>query len=245
MEKLAILKKMIADISNNEYYKGVVFYGDNDDYFAFCEGKIYVTEREDLSYFFSIHFTPEEKQEVARIEKELKLNGLTFLPIRGHVAYDLQSLIEYYTGEDYDEEDEDYDEEDEDCNDDKDAEIREDPDVKNKIEEIKKLQAVFKDKTSIFYHRESQFLELYLYPEIKISGAPYVRSSWDHDDAYYYGLNFSTGVCDLLYDIVVGYDSLVYPDLIEDDSDSTDEEKEKEYDRWIEILSEIDGRIVG
>ena len=170
MEKLAILKKMIADISNNEYYKGAVFYGDGDDYFAFSEGKMYVIEWADLDYFFSMDFTHEEKQEVARIEKELKLDDLTFLPIRGGVAHDLKSLIEYYTGEDYDEDDED-------------AEYYNDPEIRNKINEIKKLQAVFKDKNSVFYHREDLFLELYLYPEIEISGAPYVRCEWDHDAA--------------------------------------------------------------
>lgn len=148
MEKHELLKKLISDISNNEIYIRAVFYGDNDDYFAFCEGKVHVLEWEDLSYF-SIHFTPEEKQEVKRIENELNLNYLTFLPIRGGVAYDLQSLIEYYTGvEDYDEEEVD-------------AEEDNDPGVTDKIDEIRKLQAVFKDENSIFYHRESKFLELF------------------------------------------------------------------------------------
>lgn len=230
MEKLAILKKMIADISNNEYYKGAVFYGDGDDYFAFSEGKIYVTEWEDLNYF-SIHFTPEEQQEVARIENELELRHLTFLPIRGGVAHDLKNLIEYYTGEDYDEDDED-------------AEYYNDPEIRNKINEIKKLQAVFEDKNSVFYHRESHFMDLYLYSEVEISGAPYVRSDWDHDAAYYCDLPFSTGACDLLYDVVIGPDSCIYPDIIEDNDWSTDEEKEEMCDRWIEILSEINRRLL-
>lgn len=231
MEKLELLKKMISDISHNSKYNGAVFYGGGDGYFAFYEGKIYVIEWKDLSCF-SIHFTPEEKQEVERIENELKLSYLTFLPIRGGVAYDLQSLIEYYTGgEDYDEEDEE-------------AEDYDVPEVKDKINEIKKLQAVFEDETSIFYHRESHFLDLFLYSEVEISDAPYVCSAWDHDDAYYYGLPFSTGACVLLYDMVVDDESFDELDYIENNNELSTEEKEGLCDRWIEILSEIDKYIV-
>ena len=225
MEKRELLKKMIADICNNECYDGAVFYGDDDDYFAFHEGNLHVLEGEDLSYF-SVHFTPEEKQEVDRIANELKLDPLTFLAIRGGIVDCLQSLIECYEEYDGDEEEE----------------------VENKIGEIEKLMAVFEDESSIFYHRESKFLDLYLFPEIKISGAPYVLCDWDHDDAYYYDLPISTGVCDLLYDVVVGMDSYIALDreldYIENDCDLTAEEKEEAYDHWIEILSEIGNRIV-
>lgn len=224
MEKRELLKKMMSDISNNKDYNRTVFCGDNDDYFAFCEGNLRVLECDDLSYF-STHFTLEEKQEIERIENELKLNRLTFLPIRGGVADDLRSLIEYY----------------------EDAE-EDDLKVINKINEIEKLQTVFEDKNSIFYHRESKFLKLFLFPEIEFSDEPYVLQYWDHDDAYYYGLPFSTGVCDLLYDVVVGMDSFVELDseldCIENDCDLTAEEKEEIYDHWIGVLSEIDNYIV-
>ena len=229
MEKHELLKKMMFDINNDEYYNGAVFYGDNDDLFAFHEGNLHVLEgAADLSWF-TVHFTPEEKQAVERIEKELQLNRWTFLPIRGEVVYSLQSLIEYYTM------DEDYDE---------DAESDDDLAASTEIDEIERLMAVFEDENSIFYHREDRFLELFVYPEVEISGAPYVRCDWDHDDAYDYDLPYSTGVCDLLYDIVVGMDSFVELDCVENNCNLTAEEKEQIYDHWIEILSQIDNYIV-
>ena len=140
MEKLEILTKMISDICNNEKYQGAVFSAEEDYYFAFGEDKMYEAEWYDLSYM-TLHFTEEERNEVERIEKELNLSDLTFLPIRGGVAYDLQSLIEYYAeggdcDEDYDEYyDDDYDEDYDDDDADVDVSDRDHLDVKNKIDE--------------------------------------------------------------------------------------------------------------
>ena len=227
MEKRELLKKLIVDICNNKAYEKAVFRGENDEYFAFNEGMVHVLEYDDLDYF-SIHFTPEEKQEVEKIENELKLSDSTFLPIRGGAVDDLEGLLEYYTM--YADEDE------------------EDPGAEKAIDEIERLQAVFEDKNSIFYHRESHFLELFLFPEIEISDEPYVRCDWDHDEAYYYDLPFSTGVCDLLYDVVVGEDSFVELDCTLDcvvtNTYLTEEEQEEEYDRWIEVLSNIGSYII-
>ena len=214
MEKLKILTKMISDISNNEKYQGAVFSAEEDCYFAFMQDKLYEIEWPDLSYM-TLHFTEEEKKEVARIEAELELNYETFLPIRGGVAHGLDSLIEYYAD-----------------------------DEAQKIAEIKKLRAVFEDENSIFYHKEQHFLDLFLYSEINYSDSPYVYSDWDHDDAYYYNLPFSTGAYDSLYDCVANpIESTVYPDYF-DANYCTPEEKEEMCDRWIEILSNIDEYIV-
>ena len=116
-----------------------------------------------------------------------------------------------------------------------------DSDEEDKVEQIENLLDVLSDERSMFFNREEDFLSIFLYPELQ-SGVPYVHRDWDHDEAYYYDLDYSIGVCDPLYDVIVEEPDFVYPGYIEDYDDCN--EQENECDRWIEILSEIDKHIV-
>ena len=80
----------------------------------------------------------------------------------------------------------------------------------------------FKRKDSIFYNRESEFLQLFLYSNQK-SCIAYVRSDWDHDEAYYLDLPFSTGEYDPLYDVIKNDPSITFPEDIELMEDCEDE----------------------
>ena len=206
MEKLELLKKMIADISNNEKYRGTVFSTD-DLFFVISHDKILATYTDNFPDYFIPEYTTEEFEYVQRIETELDLDEEVFLPYKGDEVDSLEELIEYY----------------------------EDEDEEDKIKQIEKLIEILNNEKSIFFDREQEFLNIFLYQELE-SGVAYVHSSWDHDDSYYYDLDYSIGVCDPLYDVIADEPEFVYPDDFE--------EQTEEYDRWIEILSEIDKYVV-
>ena len=212
MEKLELLKKMIANINNSEEYKDTVFQTE-DMFFVISDNKIFAIYEDGISGYFIPDYTEEEFKEVKRIEKELALDYKVFLPCKSDARCCLDDLIEGY--EYNDEED--------------------------KVEQIENLLDVLSDERSMFFNREGDFLSIFLYPELQ-SGVPYVHRDWDHDEAYYYGLDYSIGVCDPLYDVIVEEYDFVYPDVIEDYDDRN--EQENECDRWIEILSEIGKHIV-
>jgi hypothetical protein len=212
MKKLELLKKMIANINNSEEYKDTVFQAE-DMFFVISDNKILAIYEDGISGYFIPNYTEEELKEVKRIEKELDLDYMVFLPCKGDAGCCLDDLIECY----------------------------ENNDKEDKVEQIENLLDVLSDERSMFFNREEDFLSIFLYPELQ-SGVPYVHRDWDHDEAYYYGLDYSIGVCDPLYDVIVEKPDFVYPDYIEDYDDRT--EQENECDRWIEILSEIDKHIV-
>ena len=212
MEKLELLKKMIADINNNKKYKDTVFLTE-DMLFVIRNNKILAIEEYSISGYFTPRYSEEEFKEVKRIEKELALDYKVFLPYKGGVVCCLDDLIEYYENKDEEE----------------------------KVEHIKNLLDVLSDERSMFFNREDDFLSIFLYPELQ-SGVPYVHRDWDHDEAYYYGLDYSIGVCDPLYDVIVEEPDFVYPYDIDDYDDCA--EQENECDRWIEILSEIGKHIL-
>ena len=212
MKKLELLKEKIANINNSEEYKDTVFQSE-DMFFVISDNKILAIYEDSISGYFFSDYKEEEIKEVKRIEKELDLDYMVFLPCKGHTGCCLDDLIECY--ENNDEED--------------------------KVEQIENLLDVLSDERSMFFNREEDFLSIFLYPELQ-SGVPYVHRDWDHDEAYYYGLDYSIGVCDPLYDVIVEEYEFVYPDEIEDYDDRT--EQENECDRWIEILSEIGKHIV-
>ena len=137
MEKLELLKKLIADIGNNEKYRGAVFTTD-DLFFVIDDDKILAVY--EISDYFISNYTKEEFEEVQRIEKELKLNYKIFLPYKGNQVYSLEELIEYYE----DEEDEE-----------------------GKIEQIEKLIEALNDEKSIFFDREQEFLGIFLNQELE------------------------------------------------------------------------------
>lgn len=203
MNNAELLKKMIADISNDPKYFGKVY--EFDDILFIIDEKIYAIDNYDISYYTPC-FTEEESKEVKRIEKELDLQYEIFLPIKGGVAWGLQELIEYYGDEK----------------------------SENKINHINKLINELSKEDSIFYKREEAFLNIFLNPDLE-SGVPYVHSQWDHDEAYYLGLPFSTGVEDPLYE-VIRYDSEFY---FPDDELEDDEDYDNECKQWIDILSDI------
>ena len=212
MEKLELLKKMIANINNSEEYKDTVFQAE-DMFFVISDNKILAIEEDSISGYFIPDYTEEEFEEVKRIEKELDLDYMVFLPCKGDAGCCLDDLIECY----------------------------ENNDKEDKVEQIENLLDVLSDERSMFFNREEDFLSIFLYPELQ-SGVPYVHRDWDHDEAYYYDLDYSIGVCDPLYDVIVEEPDFVYPDDIEDYDDRT--EQENECDRWIEILSEIGKHII-
>lgn len=212
MEKLELLKKMIANINNSEEYKGTVFQAE-DMFFVISDNKILAIYEDSISGYFFHDYTEEEVKEVERIEKELALDYKVFLPCKSDARCCLDDLIECY--EDNDEED--------------------------KIKQIENLLDVLSDERSMFFHREEDFLSIFLYPGLQ-SGVPYVHRDWDHDEAYYYGLDYSIGVCDPLYDVIVEEPDFIYPYDIDDYDNCA--EQENECDRWIEILSEIGKHIV-
>lgn len=212
MKKLELLKEKIANINNSEEYKDTVFQAE-DMFFVISDNKILAIYEDGISGYFIPDYTEEEFKEVKRIEKELALDDKVFLPYKGGVVCCLDDLIECY--ENNDEED--------------------------KVEQIENLLDVLSDERSMFFNREEDFLSIFLYPELQ-SGVPYVHRDWDHDEAYYYGLDYSIGVCDPLYDVIVEEPEFAYPDDIKYYDDRT--EQENECDRWIEILSEIDKHIV-
>lgn len=212
MEKLELLKKMIADINNSKKYKDTVFRAE-DMLFVISDNEILAIEEDSISGYFFPDYTEEEFEEVKRIEKELALDYEVFLPYKGGVVCCLDDLIEYYENED----------------------------EEDKIKQIENLVEVLSDESSMFFDIEQEFLSIFLYPELQ-SGVPYVHRDWDHDEAYYDDLDYSIGVCDPLYDVIVEESEFAYPDDIEDYDDRN--EQENECDRWIEILSEIDKHIV-
>ena len=209
MKKLELLKEKIANINNSEEYKDTVFQAD-DMLFVISDNKILAIYEDGISGYFIPDYTEEEFKEVKRIEKELDLDYMVFLPCKGNAGCCLDDLIECY--ENNDEED--------------------------KVKQIENLLDVLSDERSMFFNREEDFLSIFLYPELQ-SGVPYVHRDWDHDEAYYYGLDYSIGVCDPLYDVIVEEPDFVYPYDIDDCA-----EQENECDRWIEILSEIGKHIV-
>lgn len=212
MKKLELLKEKIANINNSEEYKDTVFQAE-DMFFVISDNKILAIYEDNISSYFFHNYTEEEYKEAERIVKELDLDYMMFLPCKGIDRCCLDDLIECY--ENNDEED--------------------------KVEQIEKLLDVLNDERSMFFNREDNFLSIFLYPELQ-SGVPYVHRDWDHDEGYDYGLGYSIGVCDPLYDVIVEEPDFVYPDYIEDYDDRT--EQENECDRWIEILSEIGKHIV-
>lgn len=212
MKKLELLKEKIANINNSEEYKDTVFQAD-DMLFVISDNKILAICEDSISGYFFPDYTEEEFKEVKRIEKELALDYEVFLPCKGNASYCLDDLIEYYENED----------------------------EEDKIKQIENLVEVISDERSMFFDREQEFLSIFLYPELQ-SGVPYVHSDWDHDEAYYDDLDYSIGVCDPLYDVIVAEPEFAYPDDIDDYDDCA--EQENECDRWIEILSEIGKHIV-
>ncbi len=212
MKKLELLKEKIANINNSEEYKDTVFQAE-DMFFVISDNKILVIYEDGISGYFIPDYTEEEFKEVKRIEKELDLDYMVFLPCKGDAGCSLDDLIECY--ENNDEED--------------------------KVEQIENLLDVLSDERSMFFNREEAFLSIFLYPELQ-SGVPYVHRDWDHDEAYYYDLDYSIGVCDPLYDVIVEESEFAYPDDIEDYDDRN--EQENECDRWIAILSEIGKHIL-
>ncbi len=210
MEKFELLKNMIADISNDEKYRKTVFETD-DLVFVIRGGEIFAIDAEEMPDYFIHEYSKEEFEYVQRIERELDLDYDVFLPLKGDVVICLEDLIECYEVED-EEENED------------------------KIEQIEKLIDVINDEKSVFYKREQEFLSIFLNRELE-SGVAYVHNDWDHDESYYYGLDYSIGVYDPLYDVIANEFEFVYPDDFE-------EQNEEECDRWIEILSEIDKYVV-
>ena len=212
MEKLELLKKMIADISNSGVYQDSVFQAE-DLFFVISDNEILAIYEDSISGYFIPNYTKEEFEEVKRIEKELDLDYKVFLPYKGEVVCCLDDLIECY----------------------------EDADEEDKIKQIESLLDVFNDESSMFFDREQEFMGIFLYDELQ-SGVPYVHRDWDHDEAYYYDLDYSIGVCDPLYDVIVDEAEFIYPDVIEDYDDRT--EQESECDRWIGILSEIGNYII-
>ena len=212
MEKLELLKKMIANINNSEEYKDTVFQAE-DMLFVISDNKILAIYEDSISGYFFPDYTEEEFKEVKRIEKELDLDYMVFLPCKGNERCCLDDLIECY----------------------------ENNDKEDKVEQIENLLDVLSDERSMFFNREDDFLSIFLYPELQ-SGVPYVHRDWDHDEAYYYDLDYSIGVCDPLYDVIVEEPDFVYPYDIDDYDDCA--EQENECDRWIEILSEIGKHIL-
>ena len=212
MEKLELLKKMIANINNSEEYKDTVFQAE-DMLFVISDNEILAIYEDSISGYFFPDYTEEELKEVKRIEKELALDYEVFLPYKGGVVCCLYDLIECYENNDEEE----------------------------KIKQIETLLDMLSDERSMFFNREEDFLSIFLYPELQ-SGVPYVHRDWDHDEAYYYGLDYSIGVCDPLYDVIVEEYDFICPDEIEDYDDPN--EQENECDRWIEILSEIGKHIL-
>ncbi len=212
MEKLELLKKKIANINNSEEYKDTVFQAE-DMLFVISDNKILAIYEDSISGYFFPDYTEEEFKEVKRIEKELALDYKVFLPCKNDARYCLDDLIEYYENED----------------------------EEDKIKQIENLLDVLSDERSTFFDREGEFLSIFLHQELQ-SGVPYVHRDWDHDEAYYYDLDYSIGVCDPLYDVIVAEPEFAYPDDIDDYDNCA--EQENECDRWIEILSEIDKHIV-
>ena len=212
MNKFEILKQKIAEICNNKAYSGNI-YNDDCDWFVIEDNQISVISEDYIDGYFIPDFTEEEKKEVERIAAELNLNWEIYLPITGGVVSDLCSLIEYY--EDLEENE---------------AEIA----------EIERLAEVLNQKDSIFYNREDAFKTIFLYPDLK-SGIAYVHRQWDHDEAYYLDLPFSTGVDDPLYDIIANEPEFVFPCELESEEEC--EELDETYDHWIEILDHLDDYI--
>lgn len=212
MKKLELLKEKIANINNSEEYKDTVFQSE-DMFFVISDNKILAIYEDSISGYFFPNYTEEEFKEVKRIEKELDLDYMVFLPCKGNERCCLDDLIECY----------------------------ENNDKEDKVEQIENLLDVLSDERSMFFNREDDFLSIFLYPELQ-SGVPYVHRDWDHDEAYYYGLDYSIGVCDPLYDVIVEEPDFVYPYDIDDYDDCA--EQENECDRWIEILSEIGKHIL-
>ena len=210
MPRLELLKQKVAEACGNEANHRNIY---ETDFCKFIIGKqgiylLYDDDYEDLNYFVP-EFTEEEFKEVKRIESELRLNWDIYLPIEGSVALDLESLIEYY-----------YD----------------DDDAEAKTKEISRLIEELDREDSVFYNREYKFLDIFLHGKLK-SGIAYVHSEWDHDDAYYLGLPFSTGIYDTLYEIIADNASLTLPEdlkCFEDD----------ECDYWIDVLSNLDKYLI-
>ena len=216
MDKLELLKKMIADVCNNEAnYRNI--YQTDECLFVVNKDCIYVLyekDFEDMNNYFIPDFTEEESKEAKKIAKDINLNRHIYLPIVGGVVSDLESLIEYY------EDDDKYEE---------------------KAEEINKLIKELSQENSIFYNCEHKFLDLFLYPHLE-SGIAYVHSEWDHDEAYYYHLPFRTGVEDPLYEVIENEWSIVLPDII--DELENDEEVDEECNYWIYVLSNLNNFIL-
>lgn len=213
MKKLALLKKMISEINQDEKYQDTVFQTD-DMFFVICDNQILAIDQDSISGYFFHEYSKKEVAEVERIEKELGLDDMVFLPCKGNLGCGLDDLLESYeiAGEE------------------------------EKIHQVEKLIEVLSDEKSIFFNREGDFLSIYLYPELQ-GGIPYVHREWDHDESYYYDLDYSIGECDPLYDVIVEEAEVILPDEIEDYDDCA--EQEDECDRWIEILSNIDRHILG
>ena len=68
----------------------------------------------------------------------------------------------------------------------------------------------------------------------------YACSEWDHDDAYYLELPFSTGVKEPLYEIIENEPSIIFPDIIEDWENEEEFDYSEECEYWIGVLSDLD-----
>ena len=106
-------------------------------------------------------------------------------------------------------------------------------DKEDKQRQVEKLLELLGDEKSIFFDREREFLQILMLKEFE-SGEVCVHTYWDHDDAYYMGLDYRTGVFDSLFDIIVDDACRIYLDDFDDE----------ECEMWIEILSDLDQYMV-
>ena len=209
MTKNEILMQKVAEVCGNEINHTNIYETDDCKFVITVENiyLLYDYDYEDLNYFIP-EFTEAEFKEVKRIKAELNLNLEIYLPLEGGVVYGLELLMDYY-----------------DCD-----------NAEDKAEEIGRLIEELNKEGSLFYKRESEFLNIFLHDDFK-PGVAYVHSDWDHDEAYYLGLPFSTGVYDTLYEIIVDNASITLPE------DYKYFENE-ECDFWISVLSNLDEYLI-
>ena len=130
MKKFELIKKLIADISNNEKYKGNIYverssYDEYDSFFVVENDNIYTSGKED---YYVYDFIEEEVEYVKQINEELCLYMYEF----GREWLTIEELVEYY-----------YDQEDEEA-----------------VLQIEKLLDVLNDEKSLFYRRKDNFVHI-------------------------------------------------------------------------------------
>ena len=205
MTKFELLKQKVAEVCSNEANRQHIF--DADDWlFIVKEDRICVIDGSDLCVF-TPDYSEEDMKEACRIIYNMSDKGYSFLHkgVLSGSIYNLDSLIDDF------------------CEDD-DIE----PEVEKDIEEL--IELLTKEDCR-FYGRDADFFYLHMHEGLE-SGIAYVHSDWDHDEAYYNGWSFHTGVDDPLYDVIEEEPSLVIPDDLKNE--------DEDCDFWIDVLSNLD-----